>query len=88
MVLEPICQRKEADKKKQLVKTWVSLLFIRQISLRVRVFVCKCLCMQIQCGQLKMLKTHENWFWKVRSFVMENVMEKSWNFVLEKLYEP
>ena len=21
-------------------------------------------------------------------FVMENVMEKSWNFVLEKLYEP
>ena len=21
-------------------------------------------------------------------FVMENVMEKSWNFVLEKMYEP
>ena len=28
------------------------------------------------------------WVLEIVTFVMENVMEKSWNFVLEKLYEP
>ena len=28
------------------------------------------------------------WVLEILTFVMKNVMEKSWNFVLEKLYEP
>ena len=28
------------------------------------------------------------WVLEIGTFIMKNVMEKSWNFVLEKLYEP
>ena len=60
------------------------------LNLNLYIYILNHVCTVVIKQNVAKILTKKSFLWvlKIVTFVMENVMEMSWNFVLKKLYEP